>query len=194
MDSNVLYGDIFVIPNSLQICDDNGLYGYAVEDVNGLQVCFEGWITNDECDNWSCHHYDKIGDNFSNKIPVELFMGKKEGDTVNMTIHGKQVVVTCRQKEYRYSKNAFENVLYNLTKSFGGVCASSYFSPPLCERSQMAMILSTHEKYARSLNMPIVEPNTFNYSKSYINQCKNDGIQRPRLSLTEILALKIENE
>ena len=33
MGSETLYADIFMRPNS-------------------LQVCFESWITNDKCDNW----------------------------------------------------------------------------------------------------------------------------------------------
>lgn len=111
-------------------------------------------------------------------------MGKKEGDTVELTIHKRRVVVTCAQQTSKHTDN-FENMLYGQTQSFGGVCDESYYKPPFSRRSQYAMLISNHEKYARSLCLKIKEPTDFNYSSSYINQCKIDLHKTPNLSWIE---------
>ena len=162
----IIRGDIFIVPNSLQICDDHGSYGYNVQDVTGLQVCFEAWMTNDECENWSCHYYDKFNKKrISDRMPVELFIGKREGDTVEVTINGIKAILTCAQKSYRYSSDSFENLMYHLTQSFGGLVDASYFSPPLTNESQRAMIIANHERYARSLGFGPKNPETFRHNK-----------------------------
>ncbi|XWV26617.1 putative orfan [Tupanvirus soda lake] len=182
MTDETLYGDIFIVPNSLQVCDNTGSYAYTVENTKGLQVCFEGWMTNEECKNWSAHHYEKFdGAVVSDRFPVELFMGKREGDIVEMVISGKKCALRCAQLPYRYGSNGtvkFEDLLYDLTQSFGGVCSQTYFAPPLHERSQHAMLLANHERYARSIGRDSVEPTKFRYVDSYIKQCKLDtGIE-----------------
>lgn len=190
--SGVFNADIFIIPNCLQICEDHGIYGYDIDNVQGLQVCFEGWITSDECENW-CRHGCKLlgGKKFSDKFPIELFIGKKEGDVVELLINDKKINVTCRQQPYRYGNQNFEDMMYTVTQSFGGVCAPTYFNPPLSERSQRAMILVAHERYTRSLNLPTKEPMDFKYASNYIDQCKSDSLRKPYLSLIEVMTMSI---
>ena len=170
----ILRGDIFIVPNSLSIYDNVDLECYDTENIQGLQVCFQAWITNDECENWCRHSYDKFGLNISEHFPVELFLGKREGDEVDLMIKGKSVVVTCRQQKYKYGSDSFENILYHLTKSFGGVCSSKHFNPPLSCRSQLAMYVVNHERFARSHGFEIVEPIHFNCRICYSEQCKAD--------------------
>ncbi|XWV25356.1 putative ORFan [Tupanvirus deep ocean] len=178
MSEETLYGDIFIIPNSLQIHNDTGTYTYTVDNFKGLQVCFEGWITNSECENWIRHGYSKLnGDYISEYFPVELFMGKREGDTVEIVIFGKKCVLRCAQLPYRYSGNGtikFEDMLYDLTQSFGGVCSPSYFTPPLSETMQRAMLIVNHERYARSINKDSIDPVKFRYYNNCNEQCKKD--------------------
>lgn len=80
VSNDILHGDLFIVPNSLQVCDHvsiDPLYGYNIDNISGLQVCLEGWITNDECDNWSCHDHPKLKNRLTSRFPVVLFMGKK---------------------------------------------------------------------------------------------------------------------
>lgn len=167
MHPEVLYADIFMYPNSLQVCEDFGMYGYVVQNSKGLQVCFESWITNSECENWGRHGHPKVG-RFSDRIPVELFMGKREGDQVELVINGFTVIVTLAQEKYRYhSYGKFENLLYDLTKSFGGICDKKYFTPELSEKEQANMLYANHENYCRSLGFEIVEWSKFRYYRQY---------------------------
>jgi len=83
--------------------------------------------------------------------------------TVEMVVRDKIIMATCKQQPYRYGKQNFENLLYDLSDSFGGVCSPGYFDPPLDKQSQRALLLANHEKYARSLNFPIKKPKTFRY-------------------------------
>lgn len=182
-----LKGDIFIVPTSLNICDDrrNDQYGYDITNIYGLQVCFEGIITSPECDNWSCHQHPKLENKITSRFPVELFMGKKEGDTIEFIINNIKINVTCNQLNYKYNMNTFENVLYDLTQSFGGVCSAQYYKPLLTERSQMYLLIANHEKYSRSIAKEPKEPNTFKYSKNYIDNCKTESQKKPFLSFIE---------
>jgi hypothetical protein len=175
----ILYGDIFVIPNALHICDnyDNGYpFGYTMDNYNGLQVCLTGWLTNAECENWCTCSYKKLGEKWlSDKFPIELFMGKREGDIVKINFKNMELVLTCKQLPYRCSNNGttkFEDALYDLTKSFGGACDNAnYWNPPLSKISQCAMMIAAHERYARSLGLPLVEPSKFRYAATDIKLC-----------------------
>ena len=171
-----LIGDIFIVPNSLNICEDHGEYSYSVDNCVGLQVCLQGWLTNDACDNWCSHYYEKFHDKRVNeRFPVELFMGKREGDTVELSIGSIKMILTCRQLPYRYGNIKFEDRLYDLTQSFGGICCEKYFNPPLHKRSQQSMIIANHERYARSLGLPSIEPTKFRYVEGFTKQCLEDS-------------------
>jgi hypothetical protein len=190
MDKKTLYGDIFIVPNSLQVCDFYKFddYGYDVENVSGLQVCFEGWIINDECKNWSRYCYKEFeSSHICDRFPVKLFMGKHEGDTVEVTIRGRKVVLFCLQTPHRYGERKFEEVLYDLTQSFGGICAPCYYKPPLCENSQYAILLANHEKYSRSMGFQIKEPTCFRYLTDYTEKCNSEAIKKSYISDIEQL-------
>lgn len=179
-----LTADILIVPNAPSICDHKSIdkYGYSVLGISGIQVCFPAYIIGSDERNWmSSGHPMLKGSRLSDKIPCELFYGKKEGDIVNLSFMGKDdKPITCKlninTQKYKYREQGrFEDLLYYLTQSFGGVCDASYFSPPLHERSQRAMLLVNHEKYARSVSKCIVEPTRFRFSSSYIKQCEIDA-------------------
>lgn len=167
--AEVVRGDIFIVPCALVICDaitNSGEFGYDASNVGGLQVCFEGRIRGDLLD----HRIIR-----SSKFPVELFMGKKEGDRAELKMFGKKVVVRCLQAEYKYnSEGIFEYLLYHLTKSFEGVCDPSCFSPPLPKYIQMTMMVANHQRYARSVGMRPCEPGSFNHSDLYFAEFRKE--------------------
>lgn len=170
MEKTILHGNIYIIPNSLQICDSVGEYPHDVENVRGPQVCFRGRITSEECDNWCWQRrkefaYEYIKDLF----PVEMFMGKREGDTVELTLKGRKVVLKCLQLPCEYGRKKFEELLYDLTQSFGGVCPDFIFEPPLSRDTQRVMFIANHKKYCESMGFEIKEPMDFRYYKTYTN-------------------------
>ena len=169
MTQETLYADIFMYPNSLQVCEDFGLYGYNVQNTTGLQVCFESWITDSECDNWGRHKHPKVG-SFSDRIPVSLFLGKREGDQVELQINGYKIIVTLAQSKYRYARyGKFEDLLYDLTQSFGGICSSSYFTPTLDKKSQVNILYENHKAYSQSLGFDVINPEQFRYYNENLN-------------------------
>lgn len=190
-----LEADIFIIPNSLQICDSkvsDDVYDYNVTNVTGLQVCFEAWITNRDCSNWNLILYPKLGCKITSKIPIEPFIGKKEGDIVELFVNGKRIFVRCIQKKYKYnSHGAFEDLLYNLSKSFGGICPPSYYNPPLSEKSQMAFFIANHEKISRTYCKEVIDPVSFRFSNKYIEQCKHDSDKLPYVSEYEKMSCNV---
>jgi hypothetical protein len=172
----IFYADICINPMALTIFDKKmnyveGLpdrYGYDVDDVSGPQVCFYGWITDSECDDWTRAARKGFARSITDVFPVELFMGKKEGDTVALTIFNKKIVVTCSQTAHEYAEYGnFEMCLFELTKSFGGMQRPNYFKPDLAIRSQMAFFIRNHERYARSLDMKPSEPHNFRHVNEY---------------------------
>ena len=89
-------------------------------------------------------------------------------------MENKQIVATCSQTKYRYAQyGTFEKLLYDLSQSFGGLCSDFYFKPPLSNFSQKAFLLCNHEKYARSINKPVLPPNRFRYVEIFKENIKN---------------------
>jgi hypothetical protein len=163
-----IYANICVSAGALQVYEDHGLYSYHVENIRGNQVCFQGVITVNEDRKQNWHDMLKIfGEGYSDRFPVELFIGKTEGSIVELIIRGKKIIVTCKQMHSGYDE-PFENALYEKTKSFGGCCSSKYFDPPLKKKSQREMLISTHEKYSKSLGFEIINQMFFQFAKMFI--------------------------
>ena len=169
MSNKTLYADIFMYPNSLQVCEDSGFYGHNVQNATGLQVCFQSWIISDDCSNWGSDSHPEVG-RFSDRIPVSLFMGKREGDQVELEINGYKIIVTLSQLKYKYAcYGKFEDSLYDLTKSFGGICSEKYFTHSLEEKSQAKMLYENHKAYSQSLGFEVVKPESFRYYNENLN-------------------------
>lgn len=104
----------------------------------------EVWITSPDVDNWQCNFAgfqrmiglikneaeeieweEKMGREarllgyFPQYIPARVFAGKKEGDeiTFHCPEYNVDVVLTCRQRDYRYASfGNFEDVLRNVLR------------------------------------------------------------------------------
>jgi hypothetical protein len=168
---------ICIVPNSLSVRDEHE----CVSDMTGLgfQVCFQSYISNDDCENFANHTHPKVG-RMSEYIPVVLFYGKKEGDEVELTINGVKIIVTCNQLETKWTER-FEDAMYDRTQSFGGV-----YNDKNCPRIlQYSMMIVTHFEYAKSIGRPFVEPTGFRYASSYQELCKEECQKTPHMSYLE---------
>lgn len=173
MTKQFVYGDISIIRSYVTICNENGWLSYDMKNITGLQVCFS-------CSIKYVDQKSDIKDDATKEIvenirwmPMELFMGKREGDKVEINIKNIHLIVTCTQQNM-YEKTKFEEILHMTTQSFGGVTSPSSYEPPLCERSQCAMILANHEKYSRSLKIPTSDLDMFKFIECYFEQSKKD--------------------
>ena len=167
IQKNILRGNIFIIPSPLQIFSDIGTFKYDVQNIKGPRVCLRGQIIDDDYNNLTNYHCEKIGKKISDKFPLDLFMGKKEGDTIELMINSKYIILTCSQKKSFEDANKtkpFEDLLYDLTQTFGGVCPETSFKPPFSKYKQKLMLIENHENYARSHNFAILDPETFKFA------------------------------
>ena len=95
-------------------------------------IMLQVWITSEECANWNDHQggfqnvlglptttkwedsrEGRLLGYFPSYYPASIFAGKKEGDEVTLDCpeYGVQIVLTCRQRNYRYSRfGNFEEV------------------------------------------------------------------------------------
>lgn len=141
MKETILYGNISIIPNFLKICNN-----YDVNDISGTQVCFQGYISSSDCDNWSGYYYKKIG-KMTSLFPMELFVNKKEGDIISLSINDVQVILTCAQKMSKYNNDTFEYTLYTTSTLFDNILLSNNF-----HFSHILMVVDIHIKHARFHN------------------------------------------
>ena len=181
---NPIYADIFIVPNPIGVYDfkTNAIFcfpSHSIRDL-GLQVCFEAVIIYDDYKNINAHVYGMTGKSCTQIVPIELFLGKKEGDIVKLVIDSNEVIVTCDQLKYKYAnQGSFETTLYELTKSFYNLNDEKNYQPALSKRTQMALLIVTHERYARSVGFEPIEPTKFRYASNYIDQCKIDALAIP---------------
>jgi hypothetical protein len=153
-------GDLFLYPNSIQLVGENGVndssgrrfgnYGTA----GGILPSLPTWITSKKCDNWSRHHYERLGGYcaIDEYLPAELFLGIKEGDSITFQFKDKEIKVFCKQEKYRYPGLNFEERVLKLASGYGGVCSPSYYTPPLSEEEQKKKLKEFHDKYLASIN------------------------------------------
>lgn len=102
-------GFVFLYPNGIyqrdmSIIERQSDYGYPQS-----QRYVECWITSNFCDNWSRHGYP-----IDEYLPVELFLGKKEGDSVRFMLHGREIKLFLRQQWFRYGGINFEDLLQRM--------------------------------------------------------------------------------
>lgn len=205
MSSKIQEADIIVVPNGTRV--DQHLFeakdksGYDVTNVEGFQVTFQGYlfqkidqlkgITDENVENITNNKPEWSRRSLSDRFPVSLFFGKKEGDIVvlkylskdgeTITIHAK-----LNNLSYMYREQGpFQEALYDALSTFGGCVSQDYYDPPLKQRTQREMIHVAHELYARSLKMKIKEPHEFRFSSSYIEQCMKDAQLKPTLATIE---------
>lgn len=174
----VIEAKICLVPNSPILLEkkpkDN--YGYAIDNVTGPQLCVQVVIWNEKCNNFSCHYdeYDKTRKSIGDYIPLEVLLGKKEGETVDLIFDGKIIRVTLCQLECKWNNEGeFEKTLYERTKSFGGICyGSTCFKINFSRITQVAFMIAAHVKCAMCYDFPVIEPSEFRCSSGYIEECK----------------------
>lgn len=126
-------GIVFIVPNSLRgvknVFNPEQIEGKVktISEKTGKEydpqttVLVEVWAADDQCDNWSCHYKRVDGEEikFPTYLPVDLFEGKKEGDTVTFKWGKYDIELTLNQLDYRYrSFGAFEKVLDDLIDQY----------------------------------------------------------------------------
>lgn len=166
--NDAIYADIMIKSQSLTVCDSQGIYKYSILGISGSQVCFEAIVSNAECKDWFAN--PKSGC-FTNLFPVSIFMGKKEGDLVELRTENQLFIVKCSQT--KSSSTSFEDQLYTLSASFGGVNEMPD-NDLMTEKLQNSMIVQNHQQYAKSIGHPVIEPKNFLYAQDYIKQCEQD--------------------
>jgi len=152
---------------------------YDCIDVEGFQVCFTGVIFDSLEDlrrdhNWHNGHDNPFGFQLKHYIPISLFYGKKEGDTVSLRIENiDSDIITVRLT--LYSKDCigrnFEDILHGRTSSLGGIISSPY---DISELEQGLLIIEAHKKYSASINLPEVKVDNFKYLKQWIEGIHNN--------------------
>lgn len=83
------------------------------ENWNTLQGGFQKVIGLPTTIEWEDSREGRLLGYFPSYYPASIFAGKKEGDevTLNCPEYGVQIILTCRQKDYRYSMfGTFEEV------------------------------------------------------------------------------------
>lgn len=169
-----VYGTIFIRPSPVGLRNYNTKYGYNVDPVDNNElgnpeVCFWGWVTNDESENWVDHGYSKLHKPLQGMFPLKLFYGVYEGDVVSILFGNQTLILTCKQEGHRMDRKNFHTWLYEYSQSFGGVISpntSDYkfaFNDSIyTELQQKLMIKNAHITYCDSINH---SPNTQNFLK-----------------------------
>lgn len=97
MSNTIIKGNVFIIPNGIH--------------EGKVQV----WFTSDESENWTDHSHPRIPNRIPNNLPIELFEGKVEGDTVTFDHDDLTIELVLNQSDYRYRRfGQFEEVLESL--------------------------------------------------------------------------------
>jgi len=158
-DEDVFDGNLSIISKCFTIRSNQqwlGVYNRHFIDGRTIpEVCAEINISSNEIENWNNDHptlKNKIG----HHIPVKYFMGKLDGDQIEITIKHTKIILTL-------SKGTTQK-LYNLSKSFGGVDLTELF---LSIRAQVTLFIANHELFSYSLNLETVRPYKYEYSSEY---------------------------
>lgn len=149
---------ITIIPNSIQV---RNIKEFDYEGThNENEPCFEAWI-GDEQQNW-CRNPPKGQSRIPERIPCCLFYGIKEGDKVVLLLKDRKYTVECRQLNTKWGDKNFEETLYDLSSSFGGVYSPMETYDPNQEQQKKLLILN-HQKICAALGKPVKDPTKFRY-------------------------------
>ena len=158
-------------------------YRYDIQNVFGYKVCFNALISLNDHEYYDYNDYNVNDVNVhSNELfspnhslimnskqilislPVELFYGKREAESVELIINDcyTNIITVTLQKD-------FQQYLYNLTTSSGNIVMSSLFGYrfPICDEMQHYMYFCNHLQYVTSLsahikNLEIKDRTSFN--------------------------------
>lgn len=167
-----IQADISVGIEDFSICEKGEFFGYNIDHMSGLQVCFDAIVCLEEKHKWCKYSQAKMGRVTHIKMPVEIFIGKNEGDQVEFAVNGTKIIAKCSQTKYKFRSSNFSQALLIASESFGGVSSSKIFSSRVRKFTQYAMLIAIHTRLSRSMKMPTSEPHKFRYATGYISQCK----------------------
>lgn len=76
-----------------------GDFGELFASKNKSILCLQIWIHSPQCENWCVDGNNQNLENFPSYLPIEPFLGKKEGDQVEFSCPSqkKSFVLTCQQ-------------------------------------------------------------------------------------------------
>lgn len=102
-------GDVFMYPNGIYFIDKEesvlnldkyiGLNIPDDEIVDNQIASIDCWMTNRENQNWPRHGHITCIPEY---VPIHLFIGKKEGDSISYNYDGHKIKLTLAQIKYRY--------------------------------------------------------------------------------------------
>jgi hypothetical protein len=161
INSDVVRGDAFICySHGLQIagdCDSDDHYGrwsssdYGLGDSdNGYLASCKLWIHNEECDNWIDHKYCKLKSSLDKLIPISIFNGKKEGDTVTFRNGGQTIVLTLKQLGSRFNGN-FEDILMSMADNHASGDREPKWCGDISQSEQKRIIKSAVDEYRKSI-------------------------------------------
>lgn len=161
------------------VSNSHVLSQYDCLNVTGNQVCIEAGIYDDpdRVRTWNdMSDMNPLKRRISNHIPLCLFFGKKDGDTVDLLFKNKKdeiVTVTVTLRGILGGK--FEKHVYNATVRFGGI----YDYDPkdrndVPEIVQYCMIVAAHQQYAESTGYRPELPKDFDFVKGWIKCLKKE--------------------
>lgn len=154
---------ICIIPNSFQVSNTDT---YWVDDIKGWQVCPQFCV-------WDSTRYDytisnndtnPFGKYMSERIPISLFLGKNDGDIIELKHKGKVLKVKIDQEGTKW-KYTFKDLLLDVSESFGG-CYSPH-EGDLSKSFQRALLATSYIKVCESYDIaPRTEFEKFRYFNS----------------------------
>lgn len=163
----IIYCNLSIIPHSsFIICPITGFNRCSVDNYKTPQVCVECVLWNEECEEISNYNgYWRTAYITTGKyLPLSLFYGKQTKDTITVRIAGKIFIMTLEREKA-------DELLYKMSQSFGGIHRNkNHYSPPLSEKAQFKLFIKAHEDLAKSYNLPVQDPFTFDCSDNYRNR------------------------
>lgn len=132
-------------------------------ELEGAHICVRALISSSDCKGWEFRYPRKesncsLTDFYRGWLPLSYLMGKKEGDVFDIVIYGKSYTLKCANTDFGYEN--FEDSLYHMTASFGGIHCDTKGEP--CRLEQMLHIYNAHVAYAKSIiREPIYDEEKF---------------------------------
>lgn len=141
-------GDIFLYPNRA-ILSRYGTGDRTISDIRriyttpGWHVSMQCWITSNKNNNWPRHGYG-----IDEYLPLGLFLGKKEGDTILFKHNQREVKLRLQQSGYRYRLyGKFDYLCLQMAEK----CVTSDLLEGLTLQEQAQLIKKETQEYEASL-------------------------------------------
>lgn len=162
--------------------DHTGSYNcYDCVNTKGNQVCFQGNLYQDldYKDKWHNDADNPFGYKLENWFPIAPFIGKREGDIVDLEFLDKKGTSIIIQALLVGSESKkFEDLLYSITADFGGITAP-IDDTELSLIKQCCLIIAIHQNIADNLNKVALEPKAFKHNWVWFDILKKEKHKDP---------------